>query len=172
MDIFETLRIEHAAIADDLNDLIDKSTAPDQNPIGEDWPELFHDFKLSLVAHNRAEEAVFYQVLNSIPHQGNLANIKTQEHHLIEELLEDLEEINPADKSWTLKIALLKNQIDSHIGEEETTVFALVRPYITTEQSDNMVHEFESLRDEIVEGAPYHQKGRSIMNPAGLDLDS
>jgi hemerythrin-like domain-containing protein len=179
MEIFETLRNDHAVLRDLLDQLIDK-TEPDQgtllSPIvdqeGADWPVDFHDLKLALVAHNRAEEAVFYDLLNRIPHRTELAELKTEEHHMAEELLEDLEEINPADRTWNEKLSLFKNQIESHIAEEETMVFSLIQPLLDEEEAERLGQEFSSLRDDIIEGAPYHPRGRSDLNPAGLDLNS
>lgn len=182
MDFFELLRIEHASLRDLLDQLIDKSTSssaeeaavspPRDETLERDWPEIMHDLKLALIGHNRAEEAVLYDALRRIPHRSEMADLKTEEHHLAEELLEDLEEINPADRQWAMKLGLLKNQIESHVAEEETTVFSLLLSEITDEESERMSTEFESLRDDIVQGARYHPKGRSVINPAGLDLDS
>lgn len=176
MDIFETLRLEHAAIQDMLDQVIDRSSDTESLQMGadqgDDWPSILHDFKLALLAHDRAEEAVVYEFLRQIPHRGETADLKTEEHHLAEELLEDLEEINPADRAWATKLGLLKNQIESHIAEEETTIFSLLQPHITDEMSDKMAVDFERLRDDIVTSTHYHPKGRSNINPAGLDLDT
>lgn len=175
MDIFATLRLEHSALRDLLDQLIDQSEPDQDTPRGPDipdWPEAFHDLKIALVAHNRAEEAVFYEILKNIPHRTELAEIKTEEHKLAEELLEDLEEINPADNEWPEKLALLKNQIESHISEEETLVFSLVEEALGGDDAERLGAEFTQLSDEIRQGAPYHPRGRSVLNPAGLDLNS
>lgn len=175
MDIFTVLRLEHAAIRSILDDLIevssDKESAQVGGNLGQDWPDLLLDLKLSLVAHNRAEENVVYDFLRQVPHRNETAELKTEEHHMAEEMLEDLEESDPADKQWGTKLALLKNQLESHIAEEETSVFSILEPYVTDEISDKMVVDFQTLRDDLYESAMYQPKGRNFINPAGLNLD-
>lgn len=175
MDIFETLRIDHASIRSVLDDLIDRSSDKESmavgGELGQDWPNLLMDLKRSLVAHDRAEETVVYDFLRRIPNRAEMADLKTEEHHLAEELLEDLDEINPADYDWGPKLELLKNQLESHFAEEETNTFSVLQPHMTDEISDQMVVDFTSLRDDLYESASYQPKGRSIVNPAGLNLD-
>lgn len=172
MDIFEILRIEHASIRGILDDLVDTSTDVQAGgDLGQDWTDLLADLKLTLVAHNRAEEATLYDALSNIPHRDELADIKTEEHHLAEELLEDLEEINPADNQWAEKLAVFRNHLESHFAEEETNVFSVAQSHIDQEQGEQLYREFEQLRDDLVESVKYHPKGRSVINPAGLDLE-
>jgi hemerythrin superfamily protein len=175
MDIFETLQGDHRDIRELLNEVIHQTSTPvpdEERPErSEDWEEAFHDLKVSIVGHNRAEEATLYDHLRQLPQQAVLADSKTHEHHQVEELLEDLEEINPQDKSWDTKIALLQNQIEAHFAEEEGTTFERVRPTLNTKTNSRLAEEFTSLRDDIVESVKYHPKGRSMINPAGLDLE-
>jgi hemerythrin superfamily protein len=166
MDIFETLRVDHAAIQDLLDQVLES------NESKTDWAEALADLKISLVAHNRAEEAILYEFMRGAPQRAETADLKTEEHHLAEEILDDLDRLNPADYDWDTTLALLKNQIESHIAEEETMVFSSLTPFIDDEMSEKMAADFTSLRDDIIEGAPYHPRGRSIINPAGLDLNT
>ncbi|RZA11510.1 MAG: hemerythrin domain-containing protein, partial [Proteobacteria bacterium] len=64
MEIFETLRKDHALVRDQL-DLLIGLTA--EKGGGDEWIEAFYDLKMALVAHNRAEESVFYDVMNRVP---------------------------------------------------------------------------------------------------------
>lgn len=178
MDIFETLRIEHAALSSLIDELIAKSTSPlesddQQAEVGTyDWTDLFQELKLAFVAHDRAEEAEFYEVLRSLPHRAELAETKRHEHRLLEEMLEDIEQLNPQDREWEAKLALFKNQFEAHISEEETEVFGIMREFVHEDEREAMSSRFEGLRDDIVEGVHYHPKGRSLINPSGLDLES
>lgn len=173
MDIFESLRLDHAALRGLLDDVIEKSTG--MNPLssftGQDWPELMNDLKISLIAHNRAEEAVLYEHLTKIPHRSELSEIKTEEHRMTESLLEDIEGLNPQDTTWESRLGLIKNQLESHIAEEETLVFSIIREAITDEEAEKMANEFEALRDQIRQGIPYQGKVRSALNPEGLSLE-
>ncbi len=174
MDIFEAVRLDHASILETLDELINQSVPPVPSgpvPGEEDWASLFHDLKLTTLAHDRAEEAVFYTLLRRNPGHSELEAIKSKEHHLTEELLEDLEEINPQDRTWATKLEVLKNHLSNHFDEEETNVFPLVKPYLAENEGLQLGHEFEELKNDIIIGAKYFPKGRSQFNPAGLDLE-
>lgn len=133
--------------------------------------DIFESLRLDH-AHNRAEEAIFYTLLRRAPGHSDVETVKIKEHRLTEELLEDLEEINPKDKDWETKIEVLKNHLEAHNDEEETTVFPLIQPYLRENEGPALAREFEDLKNDIIEGAKYFPKGRSQFNPAGLDLES
>ncbi len=164
MNIFETLRLDHAGVRNLMEDLIDGDRA------AENWPEVFYDLKLALVAHNRAEEQVFYDVLNRIPNREELADIKTEEHHMAEEILQDLEEMSPSDRDWDTTLGLLKNQIESHIAEEETFVFAVIEAQISDEEAETMSEAFERARTEVMQTSDYLPRATVDFNPAGRGL--
>jgi hemerythrin superfamily protein len=176
MDIFEIIRNDHTDIRRLLNEVIHQTSIPMPKEKRllqpEDWEDALHDFKLSLVGHNRAEEALLYVLLRSHDHADHVAaESKTHEHRIAENLLADLENMNPRDRDWGTQLGLMKNQIESHQAEEETATFELLAPLIDESNSDRLAREFLHLRDDIVSGAKFHPKGRSVVNPAGLDLD-
>lgn len=158
MEIFETLRNDHARVRDHLDLLIGLSLRDSKGEINEDWTEAFYDLKMALIAHHRAEETVFYDVMNRVPNRPELADIKTEEHHLAEETLQDLEEMTPADRDWGAMLALLKNQIESHVAEEETFVFGVMQDLISDVESERMSEDFLRLRTEEFLGRGYRLK--------------
>lgn len=174
MDIFEIIEGDHADIRRLLNEVIHQTSArmPQHKRMekSEDWEEALHDLKLSVVAHNRAEEATLYDHLRWVAHQKEIAEDKTCEHRMVEEFLEDLERLNPMDRDWDTRLGLLKNQIESHQAEEETATFDVIRPHLDAQTSGRLAQEFTRIHDDIVEGAPNRPKWRSVINPAGLDL--
>ncbi len=151
MDIFEELRADHAAIRSLLDEIIESSTglSPTKASEGREWPEALQELKTSLFAHNRAEEAVFYEALSQIPHRDELAEIKTEEHHMGETVLDELIAMNPEDSDWDIRLDLLKNQIESHVAEEETLVFSILKEHTSEQEALRMAQEFEKLREEL-----------------------
>jgi hemerythrin-like domain-containing protein len=53
-----------------------------------------------------------------------------------------LEDLITSREDWDAKLALLKNHMEGHIAEEETSVFAIMQSAITTEQSEQMARNF------------------------------
>lgn len=160
MNIFDTLRQDHAGVRNLVEELI----------AGENWPEAFYDLKLALVAHNRAEETVFYDILNGIPNREELADIKTDEHHMAEEILQDLEEMSPQDHDWPTTLALLQSQIEAHVAEEETFVFALIGEHLSEDEADDLGERFERARSEIVQTSDYLPRANLNFNRVQRDL--
>ena len=166
MEIFDTLRMDHAAIRNQLDKLIQISSSDkaklslevssvDPLVTAENWAQIFFDLKKSLRAHDRAEENVLYEMLTRIPNREDLADIKTEEHHMAEETLQDLEELNPSDQEWAATLALFKNQLESHVAEEETFVFSLLAEVLTDEEGQLMARQFNSEREEYLEQSEF-----------------
>ena len=162
MEIFDTLRMDHAAIRTQLDRLIQISSfdganlsldpSPDcELSAAEDWAQVFFDLKKTLRAHDRAEESVLYEMLARIPNREDLADIKTEEHHMAEETLQDLEELNLSDDEWSATLALFKNQLESHVAEEETFVFSLLEEVLTDEEGQMLAQQFDREREEYLE---------------------
>jgi hemerythrin superfamily protein len=174
MDILDVLRDDHTDIRRLLNEIVNQTSTPTPKRVrldrSEDWGEALHDFKLSLLGHNRAEEAVLYSLLREA--DSEFVESKINEHRIVEELLASLERMNPGDRDWDTKLGLLKNQIEAHQAEEESTTFEKLRGTAGLNQRELLAGEFNQLRDDIVEGARYHPKGRSVVNPAGLNLET
>jgi hypothetical protein len=51
------------------------------------------------------------------------------------------------DFNWDRTLGLLKNQLESHIAEEETMVFKVLSAFVDDDTSDKMAKEFIRLRD-------------------------
>jgi hemerythrin superfamily protein len=163
MDIFECLRADHARLKNLLDDLIEADA--------KSVPRIKMELKLAIIAHDRAEEEVVYEVLRLIPYRAELADLRTDEHFLNESVLGDLDDVEPDDEDWITFVDLFKNQLDSHFAEEETFVFSLLRDNLDEKLIVSMADDFEKRRNEIARQTKrYHPEGLPPINPAGLDL--
>jgi hemerythrin superfamily protein len=160
MTIFEALKADHAKAKRTLEDLIEltalgappvaaaapakkgapKVTAP------RTWKEMLGSLKSALLAHDRAEEATFYEALKDRAHLPEFADSRTEEHHAVEALIEGLEKLNPHHHDWQIQLSLLKTQFEAHIDEEETTIFDAVEGAISEDDSYHMAEAFYALR--------------------------
>ncbi len=162
MEIFETLRLEHANLERLLDELIEGASGSKD--------EKLMDLKLAIVAHDRAEEEIVYEVLRRIPYRGETADLRTEEHFLNESVLADLEDVDSESESWPILLDVFKNQLESHVAEEETFVFSLLRDHLEEGEAEKLATDFERRRDEILASERFHPQGRPPINPAGLDL--
>lgn len=106
-----------------------------------DKKQLLEEILEKLIAHNNAEEDIFYNRLKNEGEQDFLA-IKGQEAHnlaedYIEELRNESEEIR-----WEAKLGLLRMLIKNHINEEEKEIFESARQSFSIDDLEEMGEDF------------------------------
>lgn len=136
MKIFEAIRKDH----NKQRDLLDKLVQTSGNTEKRDL--LFKDLKNQLEAHANAEERHFYKPLISNDMMQEKARHGIAEHHEIDELIEQLEEIDYDSSAW-LKIAKkLQEKVKHHLEDEERTFFQLAGKVFTEEQKETLANEY------------------------------
>ncbi len=119
MNIFEAIREDHEVQRDLLEKLIDTSG---------DTPErraIFRDVKKELKVHEIAEERHFYIPLIEADLTQGQARHGVHEHHLIDELLEQLTDMEFDNTAWLTIAKQLKEQVEHHLEDEEHTIFQM-----------------------------------------------
>jgi hemerythrin-like domain-containing protein len=89
--------------------------------------ELFTRLKTELEIHERIEEEVFYPALKAHPKARELALEGFEEHHIVDQILAELEQTDPTDEQWTAKFKVAKENLEHHIEEEEGDMFKAAR---------------------------------------------
>ena len=174
-DIFQILRTEHSRIQEALNHLTAYNEKPDHGNDTQvrpscDWIEKITDIQCEITGHHRAEEAVFYDTLRWIPHQGELADFKQHEHRRIESALSEIKKMSLTDSELTSRMLSLKDLVCAHFNEEETKLFAIIRPIISSEKSAILGEQFETLRELTFETAKYRLLERTNSNLKDVDF--
>lgn len=85
--------------------------------------ELFTQLRHELAAHEAAEERYLYVPM--LMHDGGLSASRhaLHEHHQIDELIEDLQALDPAGSAWINTAKTLSKKVHHHLREEETKFF-------------------------------------------------
>ena len=89
--------------------------------------ELFAKLKEEMLIHERIEEEIFYPALKSHPKAKELVLEAYEEHHVVDEIMGELEETDPVDEQWAAKFTVMKENIEHHIEEEEGEMFKQAR---------------------------------------------
>ena len=89
--------------------------------------ELFATIKGELTVHEAIEEEIFYPELKSHPKAKDIVLEGFQEHHVVDLLMGELEQLDVADESWGAKAIVMKENIEHHIEEEEGEMFKTAR---------------------------------------------
>ncbi len=108
--------------------------------------ELFDRLKEFLEIHERIEEEVLYPALKAHPKSREIALEGFEEHHVVDEILEELEATPVTDETWGAKFKVAKENLEHHIEEEETDMFKKARQIFSDEELEQMGKKMEEIR--------------------------
>src|SRR4051812_15138817 len=100
--------------------------------------ELFERLKESLVAHESMEEQILYPALKAHSKAKELTLEAYEEHHVVDLVLEELEQTPVSDDQWGAKFTVARENIEHHIEEEESDMFKMCREIFSAEELDQM----------------------------------
>jgi hemerythrin superfamily protein len=136
--ILEQLKNEH----NDIKKLLKKA----QESKDTERIDIVNQLKKELLPHAHSEEKTIYGLLkdslnfdsDSSEEDMNMALEAFEEHRVIEKLLADLEGTNIYNESWPAHLAVLKENIEHHIEEEESKLFKLIKNHFSKEKLEEL----------------------------------
>jgi hemerythrin-like domain-containing protein len=94
--------------------------------------DLFSRIKGELTVHEVIEEEIFYPELKAHPKAKDIVLEGYEEHHVVDVLMGELEQLDVADESWGAKAIVMKENVEHHIEEEEGEMFKTARQVFDT----------------------------------------
>jgi hemerythrin superfamily protein len=153
LDVLTLLKEDHDRIKRMLEDG-DKTTERGEKT----RTELFERLKSTLTAHEAMEEEVLYPALKAHPKAEELTLEAYEEHHVVDLVLEELEQTPVDDEQWGAKFTVAKENIEHHIEEEEGEMFRDIRELFSKDEREAMgarMAEIQSLAKQVLrEDAP------------------
>ncbi len=141
-NIFETLRESHELQRTLYRQLTETSgDTPERQ-------ELFDQLKLELTAHELAEERHFYIPLMAHDAGIDLSRHAISEHHQLDELIESLEEADPATPAWLPLAKKLAEKVEHHLKEEEHRFFQMAGKLLTEKQKTSLAASYRTDYEE------------------------
>jgi hemerythrin superfamily protein len=122
MDAIAMLKADHDKVKGLLSDL--ESTT--ERGV-KTRAELFATIKGELTVHEVIEEEIFYPALKSHPKAKDIVLEGYEEHHVVDLLMAELEDLDVSDETWGAKALVMKENVEHHIEEEEGEMFAKAR---------------------------------------------
>ncbi len=113
--------------------------------------KLFAGFKAELMIHQHVEEAVFYDRLKKIEETRPDALEAINEHHVVDTLLEELDDMDKGNDRWTAKLGVLAELVEHHMEEEEEEFFENARKVVDDDLAERMADEFRSKKEAGLE---------------------
>ena len=111
--------------------------------------ELFTRFKQEMTVHERIEEEIFYPRLTDQAKTKDIALEGYEEHHVVDMVMSELDEVPYDDEHWGAKFTVMKENIEHHIEEEEGEMFKLARQALDKEELAQLGERMEARKREL-----------------------
>lgn len=138
MNIFEALRLSHEtqrALATQI--LAASGDSPDRM-------RLYREFRHELAAHAAAEERCFYSPLIDFDETMAQARHGMAEHHEMDELVDELNKLDPKSTAWTSQFRKLHDKVYHHLEDEEHAIFQLAGKVLKESQKQALAKDYEA----------------------------
>ena len=96
--------------------------------------EVFAKLKEEMLIHERIEEEIFYPALKEHPKAKDIVLEGFEEHHVVDEIMGELEQTDVTDEQWAAKFKVMKENIEHHIEEEEGEMFDTARQVFSEDE--------------------------------------
>jgi iron-sulfur cluster repair protein YtfE (RIC family) len=137
MDIFDVLQGDHEKVSRLMAKL-------EETDAGRE--EIFQTIKAELEAHTELEEEVFYPALEAAEETSDLIDEAYDEHHEVDEILAELDELPFDSEEWKEQFAALREVVELHVEKEEGTIFEAARSTLDPEALESMAQKAEELK--------------------------
>lgn len=141
LSVYNILKAEH----DEVSLLFNALEATSQVDVGR--KNLFKKLCHELRSHTTAEQTAVYDKLKAHDGPESAVQHAEQEHHKVESMLNELESMDIATDAWMVKLAELKQIVDHHVREEESTLFDRMHQVFTDTQAKDMGKQFVALKN-------------------------
>lgn len=128
--IYDILKREHKVVAGLLTELDD--TNEDDHQARE---SLFAKLQEELLLHAKAEELVFYKPLREQEDSRAISLEAVEEHRVVTHLLTELDRMQKTNERWGAKLAVLKENVEHHVEEEEGELFTHAKKVLSKEEA-------------------------------------
>jgi hemerythrin-like domain-containing protein len=112
--------------------------------------ELFSKMQNELSVHERIEEEIFYPALIEHPKAKEIVLEGFEEHHAVDVLVDELQDVPFSDERWGAKFTVIKENVEHHIEEEEGDMFPKARRLLEDDELEELGRRMEERRSALV----------------------
>jgi hypothetical protein len=142
LDALTLLKEDHDK-AKKLMDELEKTTERGVKTRDEKWTKLLKE----LTIHENIEEEIFYPALHQHEKLKDLVLEALEEHHLVDDIVEQLKDTPFDDEHWAAKFKVTKENVEHHIEEEEGPMFTAVRDAFSREELEDLGTRMQGSKD-------------------------
>lgn len=149
MDALDLLTADHNRVRGLFARFQEAKDAEDTATMATLAASIFQELKV----HTTIEERSFYpSVRETDPDLADLVEEGVEEHHVVDVLMAEAEQLDPSDPSWVAKVTVLIENVEHHAEEEETEMFPQVRKATDAATRETWGTRLERTKAEL--GAP------------------
>lgn len=115
--------------------------------------ELFEEMKTKLLSHAHAEQEVLYRRLEASQDENSrsFAHEGINEHEMLEQQLQKMSAAgDKTSEVWTAELKVLRELVEHHVAEEESTGFSCARNDFDKRELEAMAAEFQSRKAQMM----------------------
>jgi hemerythrin superfamily protein len=118
----------------------------------------------ALTVHAKMEEAIFYPALRKAGKTEEKDSVleAAEEHGLMKDLIAKISRLEPRDETLIAKVTVLKEIVEHHVSEEESTIFNEARKVLGG-KLDKLGAEMQAFKERALAGKG---SSRSKVRPA------
>ena len=113
--------------------------------------QLFATIKGELTIHEIIEEEIFYPALKDHPKAKDIVLEAYEEHHVVDTVMAELEDLPVDDETWGAKATVMKENVEHHMEEEEGEMFQKARQVFDDDELDELGTRMEQRKSEAQE---------------------
>lgn len=145
-DAITLLKNDHDTVRDLLSQL--ESTRESSARKRE---ELLQQIAEEVRVHTQVEEEIFYPAFQQAAQKKEDAKLyyeALEEHHVVDLVLPEIEEMDPASVEFAAKAKVLKDLIEHHAEEEEKEMFPRAKKLLDKEELRELGQRIEQRKEE------------------------
>jgi len=146
MDALRLLTDDH----DKMRKLLDELETTTERGV-KTREELFSKIKGELTIHEIIEEEIFYPALKDHPKAKDIVLEGYEEHHVVDTVMAELEDLPVDDEKWGAKATVMKENVEHHMEEEEGEMFQKARQVFDRDELDELGTRMERRKTEAQE---------------------
>ena len=111
--------------------------------------QTFAKLQSELEVHEAIEEEIFYPALKEHSKTRDIALEGYEEHHVVDTVIAEMGDVPVSDETWTAKFAVMKENLEHHIEEEEQDMFPKARKVFDQQELDALGERMAARKEEL-----------------------
>jgi hemerythrin-like domain-containing protein len=144
--ILQDLHQDHEEVSGLIEQCLKTEASAERN-------QIFKEIMSMLIAHSEAEQQVLYKKMQKSDDEKARSFVfeGMNEHQIVEQQLQQMARTrNKASEQWTAQLTVLKELVNHHVKEEESTGFSCARNEFEREELERMSGQFQRQKEKLM----------------------